>query len=304
MLYTLIRRAALVAAVIVVVPVGAWAQTRTEAELLAQINKTPGDVASYLDLAKIYVEQKRFDDAQRMLINAATVIGQLRSNRTLLGGPTPVQVPAPTPPPPAVDASRPLRVAGGVTEPKKIKDVKPVYPPIAETARISGVVIAEIVIDTNGDVRDARILRSIPMLDQAALDAIRQWRYTPTTLNGVPVELVMTVTVSFTLGSEPTPTVGQAPVRVGGDIREPRKIYDAKPFYPPDAQAAGVQGIVIIEAIIGVDGRVSSAKVLRSVPMLEQAAIDAVSQWVYEPTLLNGVPVPVVMTVTVNFTLK
>ena len=302
MLCTLIRRAALVAAVIVVVPVGAWAQTRTEAELLAQVNKTPSDVALYLDLAKIYVEQKRFDDAQRMLINAATVIGQLRSNRTLLGGPTPIQVPAPTPP--AIDATRPLRVTGDVTEPKKIKDVKPVYPRLAESARISGVVIAEIVIDTNGDVRDARILRSIPMLDQAALDAIRQWRYTPTTLNGVPVELVMTVTVSFTLGSEPAPTAGQAPVRVGGDIKEPRKIYDAKPTYPPAAQAAGVQGIVIVEAIIGVDGRVSSAKILRSVPMLEEAAIDAVSQWVYEPTLLSGVPVPVVMTVTVNFTLK
>jgi TonB family protein len=302
MLYTLIRRAALVAAVIVVVPVGAWAQTRTEAELLAQINKTPDDVASYLDLAKIYVEQKRFDDAQQMLINASTAIGQLRSTRTLLGGAMPVQVPAPTPP--AIDASKPLRVMGGVSEPKKIKDVKPVYPPLAETARISGVVIAEIVIDTNGDVRDARILRSIPMLDQAALDAIRQWRYTPTTLNGVPVELVMTVTVSFTLGSEPTPTVGQAPLRVGGDIKEPRKIYDAKPYYPPAAQAAGVQGIVILEAIIGVDGRVSSAKVLRSVPMLEEAAIDAVTQWVYEPTLLRGVPVSVVMTVTVNFTLK
>ena len=93
-------------------------------------------------------------------------------------------------------------------------------------------------------------------------------------------------------------------MRVGGDIKEPRKIYDAKPTYPPAAQAAGVQGIVIVEAIIGVDGRVSSAKILRSVPMLEEAAIDAVSQWVYEPTLLSGVPVPVVMTVTVNFTLK
>ncbi|HEX5216738.1 MAG TPA: TonB family protein [Vicinamibacterales bacterium] len=302
MLCTLIRRAAFVAAVIVVVPVGAWAQTRTEAELLAQINKTPGDVAAYLDLAKIYVEQKRFDDAQRMLINAATVIGQLRSNRTLLGEPMSVQVPAPAPP--GIATTKPLRVSGNVTEPKKIKDVKPVYPALAQTAGISGIVIAEIVVDTNGGVRDARILRSIPMLDQAALDAIRQWQYTPTTLNGVPVELVMTVTVNFTLGSEPAPAVGPAPVRVGGDIKEPRKIYDVKPFYPPAAQAAGVHGIVIIEAIIGVDGRVSGAKVLRGVPTLDEAAIDTVTQWVYEPTLLNGVPVPVVMTVTVNFTLK
>ena len=299
--FTLIRRAVLVAAVIVAIPVGAWAQTRTEAELLAQINKTPGDVASYLDLAKIYVEQQRYDDAQRMLINAATVVGQLRMNRTLLGGPTPVQVPAPKPP--AVDSSQPLRVGGGIGEPMKIKDVKPVYPQIAQAARISGVVIMEIIVDKNGDVRDARVLRSIPMLDQAALDAVRQWRYTPTTLNGVPVELLMTATVNFTFG-EPSAAAGQAPLRVGGTIREPRKIFDVKPVYPQDAQAAQVTGIVIVEAIIGVDGKVASARVLRGMPMLDQAALDAVTQWAYEPTLLNGVPVQVVMTVTVNFTLK
>ena len=65
-----------------------------------------------------------------------------------------------------------------------------------------------------------------------------------------------------------------------------------------------MQGIVIIEATIGADGRVTNARILRSVPLLDQAAIDAVRQWEFTPTLLNGVPVPVVMTVTVNFTLK
>jgi len=64
---------------------------------------------------------------------------------------------------------------------------------------VQGVVILEAVIDTNGDVADARILRSIPMLDQAAVDAVRQWRFTPTLLNGVPVQVIMTVTVNFTL---------------------------------------------------------------------------------------------------------
>jgi protein TonB len=73
--------------------------------------------------------------------------------------------------------------------------------------------------------------------------------------------------------------------------------------YPPEAQAAGVSGVVILEVLIGGDGRVSNAKVLRSVPLLDQAAIDSVLQWEYTPTLLNGVPVPVLMTVTVNFTL-
>jgi protein TonB len=64
-----------------------------------------------------------------------------------------------------------------------------------------------------------------------------------------------------------------------------------------------VQGVVILEAVIGVDGRVSDARILRSIPLLDQAAIDAVQQWEYTPTMLNGVPVPVIMTVTVQFTL-
>ena len=76
------------------------------------------------------------------------------------------------------------------------------------------------------------------------------------------------------------------------------------PRYPPVAQAARVQGVVILEAVIGPDGRVTDVKVLRSVPLLDEAAIEAVRQWTYTPTLLNGVAVPVIMTVTVNFQLR
>ena len=91
---------------------------------------------------------------------------------------------------------------------------------------------------------------------------------------------------------------------MGGNIKPPRKIRDVPPTYPPIAQSARVQGIVIIEATIGVDGRVTDARVLRSIPLLDAAAVEAVKQWGYTPTLLNGVPVPVIMTVTVNFTLR
>jgi protein TonB len=68
------------------------------------------------------------------------------------------------------------------------------------------------------------------------------------------------------------------------------------------AQSARVSGVVTIEATIGPDGKVIDAKVVRSVPLLDQAALDAVRQWEYTPTLLNGVPVPVLITVTINFT--
>jgi len=92
-----------------------------------------------------------------------------------------------------------------------------------------------------------------------------------------------------------------AAVRVGGKIKPPTKIKDVQPVYPAIAQSARVQGAVIIDATIGPDGKVIDAKVVRSVPMLDQAALDAVQQWEYTPTLLNGVPVPVVITVTINF---
>jgi periplasmic protein TonB len=93
-------------------------------------------------------------------------------------------------------------------------------------------------------------------------------------------------------------------VRVGGNIKTPTKVKDVRPVYPAIAQSARVQGVVIIEAVIGPDGHVQDAKVLRSIPLLDAAALDAVKQWQYTPTLLNGVPVPVIMTVTVNFTLQ
>ena len=94
---------------------------------------------------------------------------------------------------------------------------------------------------------------------------------------------------------------GDAPVRVGGNIATPHKIVDARPVTPPEAVSANLHGVVILEIVIGTDGAVRDAKVLRSLPPFDRAALDAVRQWRYEPTLLNGVPVPVIMTVTVNF---
>jgi TonB family protein len=93
-----------------------------------------------------------------------------------------------------------------------------------------------------------------------------------------------------------------APVRVGGRIMPPRKIKDVQPIYPAMAQSARVSGVVTIEATIGADGKVIDAKVVGSIPLLDQAALDAVRQWEYLPTMLNGVPVPVLMTVKITFT--
>ena len=92
------------------------------------------------------------------------------------------------------------RPGGAIREPRKIRDSPAVYPEAARAAKIAGVVILEATIDERGVVTDARVLRSVPILDTAALTALRQWRYTPTLLNGVPVRVLMTVTFRFSLG--------------------------------------------------------------------------------------------------------
>ena len=99
---------------------------------------------------------------------------------------------------------------------------------------------------------------------------------------------------------------GPQPVRVGGNIRPPQKVRDVRPTYPASMHAAGLTGVVPLEAIIGVEGHVSSVRVLSAQihPDLAMAAIDAVRQWRFTPTLLNGQPVEVVMTVSVRFDLE
>ncbi len=102
----------------------------------------------------------------------------------------PAAIVAPTPP---------IRLHAGMVPPRRIRDIVPIYPAMARTARVQGVVILEAVIDASGRVESARVLRSIPVLDQAALDAVRQWRFDPARLNNQPVPVVMTVTVNFSL---------------------------------------------------------------------------------------------------------
>ena len=115
-----------------------------------------------------------------------------------------------------------------------------------------------------------------------------------------------TISVKGRRGAGAGTAAGPVRVRVGGNIRPPRKLKDVKPIYPESMQEAGVEGTVSIDAVIGRDGSVSAARVTSAQvhPDLASAALDAVRQWKFEPTLLNGGPVEVVMTVSVSFTLE
>jgi protein TonB len=93
-------------------------------------------------------------------------------------------------------------------------------------------------------------------------------------------------------------------IRVGGNVQAANLINQVRPVYPPLAKQARISGVVELSAIIGKDGRVQDLKVVRGHPLLVQAALDAVKNWVYRPTLLNGEPVEVSTTIDVNFTLS
>jgi protein TonB len=103
------------------------------------------------------------------------------------------------PPPP----KRVVRVGGSINPPALLRRVEPVYPSIAEQARIKGIVILEAHVDESGRVRDVRILRGIPLLNEAAVTAVQQWRYKPLLLNGIPTEFLLSVTVQFELSTAP-----------------------------------------------------------------------------------------------------
>ncbi len=107
-------------------------------------------------------------------------------------------LPQEAPPPPV----RVVRVGGQIKEPKKIRNVAPVYPELAVQSRVTAIVILEAEVDTRGQVRAVKILRGHPLFDEAAMEAVRQWRYQPLLLNGEPTAFLVTVTMNFNLAAQ------------------------------------------------------------------------------------------------------
>ncbi len=233
----------------------------------------------------------------------------------------------------------PIRVGGKVMDSRLIRRVDPVYPEAAKRARIQGVVVLTVHVNEEGFVYDATVVKGHPLLNQAAVDAVKQWQYSPTLLNGQRVPIIATVSVVFNLkgnnssaqledpSTQPgssldasvAPSSGymagqfanpdatpprRTALRVGGDIQESKLIYKVNPVYPEEAKADRLEGTVILQVTVNEEGLVSG--IIASpgnYQILEEAAIDAVRQWKYSPTLLNGEPVPVFATVTVVFNL-
>jgi TonB family protein len=156
-----------------------------EAQLLQRTAQFPDDIVALLDLTRIYVDQRRFDDASKALQRAQAAI----QRESLVTGFMP-------PPSSQVRAGEAVyRVSGQIREPRRTKFVEPIKPQIAQVAQVSGYVIIEAIVGVDGRIRDAKVIKSQPLLDQAALDAVLQWEYEPALLNGVAVPVIFSVTV-------------------------------------------------------------------------------------------------------------
>lgn len=189
--------------------------------------------------------------------------------------------------------------------PPIVKKVDPQYPPLARQARISGIVKLGVVIATDGTVKEMNVMSGHPLLVPSALDAVRQWTFHPP-----PRELSTYLDVPFTLPAVNDP-VGQAfdatrpltpsRIKVGGNVQAARLVRKVDPVYPAQARAEGIQGEVTLQILIDKTGQVVQADPIEGNPVLAAAAIDAVRQWAYQPTLLNGQPVEVTTTVILPF---
>jgi TonB family protein len=169
----------------------------------------------------------------------------------------------------------------------------PVYPPEAKAKGIEGAVVLKAVIGKDGTVRDIAPVSGPEELVGAAIDAVQSWVYAPYTLNGEPTEVDTTIQVNFNLN--------HGPAAISAGVMAGRLIKQVQPETPAVAWEHHVHGTVVLAVVIDTTGHVREAKVVSGPMLLQQAALDAVKQWVYQPYELNGVPVVVNTTILVNF---
>jgi protein TonB len=190
---------------------------------------------------------------------------------------------APAPPPPPPPPPPPARAAQAPDEPRPARPIQTTEPVFMAPAEIPVGITPEAGLtmgDEGGEVGgvEGGLPGGVP--------------------GGVPGGIVTDV------APPPPPPPPQRPARVGGDIKAPALVHRVEPIYPPIAVSAKVTGMVILEATVSAEGQVTDVTVLRSVPLLDKAAIAAVRQWRYEPLVLNGRPSPFVLTVTLTFSIR
>jgi TonB family protein len=186
-----------------------------------------------------------------------------------------------------------------------IEVVTPQYPDEARQQHSTGKVVLQILIDNEGKVKDASVLTGDALLSNAALTAVKQWKFRPYLLKDEHVEVETTATVEYTADPPfvitPKPFQGPRKVRVSQGVLEKSIVRRVEPQYPSEAKANHIQGDVLIDATIDTKGNIARLNVIKGDPVLAKAAVEAVRQWKYTPYSIQGDPVEVETTILVRF---
>ncbi len=230
-----------------------------------------------------------------------------------------------TSPPPGAQAQLPAPGAGitptspgDSTQLEPLKIQQAVYPDEAAQKGIQGQVWVKLLISETGDVENVEVVSGDPILAKAAVDAAKKWKFKPFIKNGKPVKVSTKMPLNFAFRDKvtdarppaaPTPTSSNdatAPqrVRIAQGVSQGLLIHKVQPIYPEAARRNRIQGIVLLQAVIGRDGRVQDLTLVSGPKELAGAAIGAVQQWCYKPYMLNNEPVEMLTLITVNFQIR
>ena len=288
---------------------------RSETDLLTAVAAQPSELRPYLELATLYRNTNRRDEAETLLRQAltfhpkegviystiATLYDPFKESEIVLGVSDEWRRAVPTDPKPLL-----LAVMVHMAKAERARET-PAEAIVHMDRALEAITEAERISPGDHGLRASRVAlikQKIPLTDdpqereRLSQELAAGEREFSTQRFSAPGSAS-----SAGAQSQPLPPYPANAVRVGGNVKPPMKVKDAQAIWPPAAQQARVQGVVILETLIDEAGKVSDARVLRSIPLLDQAAIDAVRQWEFEPTVLNGNPVPVILTVTVQFRL-
>ena len=286
----------------------------------------PKALLPQIELAACYDKAWRFQDVEPAIAKALAIL-----DAEMAAAPAPASVRSPG-----------IPVAGSdVPEPRRIREAQADYPSRALIAGVTGTVIVEFLIDAKGNVREARAVKSVAELDEAAVKAVRKWKFEPARIGDKPTEVRSYASIRFGQTTELIPSDqlamaafyyergllpqthaalgaaiarsredrkrfdGYLPVSAGprGGVIAPVKTKDVRPSYPQGALSSRTQGTVIIECLIDTRGLLGRANVLSKPSVLDAAALNAVLQWEFSPATRNGAPIAVAMTSTVTFSL-
>jgi len=169
--------------------------------------------------------------------------------------------------------------------------VAPVYPEEAKRARVEGKVVLEVTVEENGEVSMAKVVNGPQLLQQAAVDAVKQWRFSNPFNDSVTIQLTLAFALKADSDVEKEQTSAQQPAL--------KDVHRVDPVYPEEAKRQGIQGEVAVEIKVDDKGQVTDARAASGNEMLRQAAVDAARQFRFS----NSLRATVAATLTFNFVL-